>query len=239
MNEQQLKTTETFDEIQDRYTQMVNEAVSFSGLNVDFFTKVKANYLLWLARRALGKTKNLTVLDIGCGVGNFHPLLRPHVRKLDGVDVSADSLKTAAAANPEVRYQVYDGTTLPYEDGQFDLVFAICVMHHVPPENWAGFAGQMLRVLRPGGMGVVFEHNPLNPLTMRTVNNCPFDEDAVLLKRSQLTGLFREAGFDAITSRFILSVPPAGKMLFGLDRAFSLLPFGAQYYVSGRKPGVD
>lgn len=87
-------------------------------------------------------------------------------------------------------------------------------------------------------MAVVFEHNPLNPLTMRTVNNCPFDEDAVLLKSSQLTGLFREAGFEAITPRFILSVPPAGKVLFGLDRAFSHLPFGAQYYVTGRKPGA-
>lgn len=238
MNELQLKTTETFDEVHDRYTEMVNEAVSFTCLDVDFFTKVKANYLLWLARRALGKTKDLAVLDIGCGVGNFHPLLRSHVRRLDGVDVSADSLERAAAANPEVRYQVYEGTTLPYEEGQFDLVFAICVMHHVPPENWARFSDQMLRVLRPGGMAVVFEHNPLNPLTMRTVNNCPFDEDAVLLKSSQLTGLFREAGFEAITTRFILSVPPAGKVLFGLDRAFSRLPFGAQYYVAGRKPSV-
>ena len=86
-----------------------------------------------------------------------------------GVDVSAASLERAAVANPEVRYEVYEGTTLPYEDGKFDLVFTICVMHHILPQNGASFLAQMLRVLRPSGMAVVFEHNPLTDLITRFV----------------------------------------------------------------------
>ena len=52
----------------------------------------------------------------------------------------------------------------------------------------------MARVLRPGGIAAIFEHNPLNPLTRRVVSNCVFDEDAVLLRRRRARGLLRQAG---------------------------------------------
>lgn len=236
MTDQQQKTTETFDEIQARYNATVNKAVGFTGLDVDFFTKVKARYLLWQSKQDLGETARLKALDVGCGIGNFHPLLMPHIGRLDGVDVSAASLERAAQLNPDVQYRPYDGDVLPYDTASFDLVFAVCVVHHVPPDNWNGFFHQLFRVLRPGGLAVIFEHNPRNPLTMRTVNNCPFDEDAVLLKGRELKGLFLGAGFEEVRTRFILSVPPAGQFLFHMDRAFAKLPFGAQYYVVGRKP---
>ena len=41
---------------------------------------------------------------------------------------------------------------------------------------------ELKRVLRAGGACVIFEHNPLNPLTVQAVNTCPFDENAVLIK---------------------------------------------------------
>jgi SAM-dependent methyltransferase len=211
MPDQQKKTTETFDEVQARYNSTVNKAVGFTGMDVDFFTQVKARYLLWQTMQDLGETSDLAVLDVGCGVGNFHPLLAPHVGSLDAVDVSVASIERAAQSNPAVRYKAYDGDVLPYDTGSFDLVFAVCVVHHVPPDNWNDFFLQLFRVLRPGGLAMVFEHNPRNPLTMRTVNNCPFDEDAVLLKSRELKGLFSHAGFERIRTRFILySVGPPG-----------------------------
>ena len=123
---------------------------------------------------------------------------------------------------------------MPYADSSFDLAFTICVLHHVPPVQWPTFVSEMKRVLKPGGLALIFEHNPRNPLTMRAVNNCPFDEDAVLLRSEETEGLMRDAGFQAIESRFILSVPAAGKVLRGLDLVFSKLPFGAQYYVMAK-----
>ena len=225
------ETARTFDEYEARYSDTVNRAVAFTGLSVDFFTRVKADYLLDLATRHFGSLAGRDILDVGCGVGNFHPLLAPKFGTLTGVDISAASIETAASRNPDVRYDIYDGNVLPYPDCSFDAVFTVCVMHHVPPAQWPIFASEMRRVLKPGGLALVFEHNPRNPLTMRTVNSCPFDADAVLLRGSQTMDLLAGAGLMARQARYILSLPAANRTLRRLDALFSCVPLGAQYYV--------
>jgi SAM-dependent methyltransferase len=225
------KTAQTFDEYEARYSETVNRAVAFTGLSVDFFTRVKAGYLLDACVRHFGRLDDRDILDVGCGVGNFHSLLSPHFCTLTGVDISSLSIETAAARHPEVRYDSYDGSVLPYEDARFDIVFTVCVMHHVPPAQWRQFANEMGRVLKPGGIALVFEHNPRNPLTMRTVNNCPFDADAVLLHGPQTAALLADAGLEVRPPCYILSLPAANRALRRIDALFSHLPFGAQYYV--------
>ena len=232
----QEKTAKTFDAYQASYSDTVNDAVSFTGLDVDFFTRVKADYILDIVEATFGHPADVTALDVGCGVGNFHTLLGPKFGTLHGVDVSKDSIRMAREKHPDIDYEVYDGRHLPYADNTYDLAFTICVMHHVPPENWPNFVSEMKRVLKPGGLALVFEHNPQNPLTMRAVNTCPFDEDAVLLRSTRTVDLFNEAGFKAVEKRFILSVPASNAILRKVDRLFSSLPFGAQYYVSARCP---
>jgi ubiquinone/menaquinone biosynthesis C-methylase UbiE len=228
--------SEVFDEYDKNYSDTVNKSVAFTGLDVDFFTKVKAGYILDICERAFGAASTVRALDVGCGVGNFHRLLQPHFAALSGVDVSAAAIAQAEQRHEKVDYRVYDGHRLPYDDNSFDLAFTICVMHHVPPAQWPAFSREMRRVIRPGGVALVFEHNPQNPLTLRAVNNCPFDEDAVLLRSTETAKLMHDAGFAKIDTRFILSIPAAGPTLRKIDRAFSRLPFGAQYYVQSSKP---
>lgn len=224
-----------FDAYRDSYDEAVNEALSFSGLNVDFFTKVKADYLLDLLASQLGDSARVRLLDVGCGVGNYHGLLVGKVASLSGIDTSGACIARARERNLGVDYRNYDGGTLPYDDGVFDAAFTICVMHHVPSAHWPRFAAEMARVLRPGGLVAVFEHNPVNPLTIRVVNNCAFDKDAVLLRRSQTEALLRGAGLGGVQTRFILSVPAKGRLLRALDGAMSPLGLGAQYMTWGRK----
>lgn len=227
---------EVFDEYGTTYSEAVNEAVRFTGLDVDFYTRVKAGYILDTCTDHFGDTTGLNVLDVGCGVGNFHDVLGPNFGRMTGVDVSAASIEQAVSrGRPNTSYDVYDGHTLPYDDGTFDMAFAVCVMHHVPPPQWQSFAREMFRVLRMGGLALVFEHNPRNPLTMRAVNNCPFDADAVLLKAENTTELLRDAGFRAIERRYILSIPAGNRALRRVDRLFSRIPFGAQYYVRAER----
>jgi len=230
---EQPDTGSQFDAYAASYQDAVNRSLAFVGMKVDYFTKVKAAYLLDLLREHFGATSGLSLLDVGCGVGNFHPLLGRHVASLTGVDLSAECLQQAQASNPAVRYLHYDGSRLPFADGSFDAAIAICVMHHVPPGQWRGFAAEMKRVVRPGGLAVVFEHNPLNPLTRRVVSTCEFDADAVLLGRRRLRGLMAEAGFGEVRSRAILSIPSFGSVTRRIDRALGHLPLGAQYYVRG------
>ncbi|TIU25363.1 MAG: class I SAM-dependent methyltransferase, partial [Mesorhizobium sp.] len=110
---------------------------------------------------------------------------------------------------------------------------AICVMHHVPPENWKLFAAELARVTRPGGVVLIFEHNPYNPLTRRAVSNCPFDEDAVLLSKGQVMKHLHDAGLRDVDGRYILNVPSINGPLRRIDEALGFVPFGAQYYVQG------
>lgn len=230
------KVASTFDEYGTSYSDAVNASIAFSGLSVDFFTRVKASYLIDLATTHFGRVDSLNFLDIGCGVGNFHPLVHPKVGALTGVDISRTSIDVAKVANPTVAYDVYDGSRLPYPDGTFDAAYTICVMHHVPPQQWPQFVSEMKRVVKPGGLAMVFEHNPRNPLTMRIVNRCPFDEDAVLLKPETTCALFRERGFAEIRSRSILTIPAANKVLRRIDQFAGRLPFGAQYYMAATRP---
>lgn len=232
MDPQQAQTARTFDTYKDTYSDAVDASVSFTGLSADFFTRVKADYILDITRAQRGDPKRFSALDVGCGVGNYHSLLSPHFGALSGVDISSACVETARGRNATVDYRVYDGVTLPYESDSFDVAFTICVMHHVPPSQWPNFAREMRRVLKPGGLALVFEHNPRNPLTMRAVNQCPFDADAVLLRSDTSEKLFRDAGFDRVTSRYILSVPPANRFLRRIDQLFARIPFGGQYYVA-------
>src|SRR5262249_59211928 len=104
-------------------------------------------------------------------------------------------VERATERNPWAIYSAYDtGEPLPYDEGSFDVAFAICVFHHVPPLERPALTAEMARVTRPGGLVAIFEHNPWNPLTRKAVRDCPFDEDAVLLSRPNARRLLDGAG---------------------------------------------
>lgn len=236
LDPQQKAVAEEFDAYRASYSDTVNDALLIPGLKVDYFTKVKAEYLKDIVEAELGDHAKQRVLDVGCGVGNYHRLLQGTFAKLVGIDVSEQSVEQAKITNKDVEYDVYDGGRLPYEDGSFDVAYTICVMHHVPTSQWGNFAREMFRVLRGGGIGLVFEHNPSNPLTMRVVNRCPFDRDAVLLKPAKTRSLLEGAGFANVSTRSIINIPSIGKLTRFIDRSvLGHMPFGAQYVAVGRK----
>jgi SAM-dependent methyltransferase len=142
----------------------------------------------------------------------------------------------AASRNPWASYSSYGpADPLPYEEASFDLSFAICVLHHVPPAGRAAFIAEMRRVTRPGGLVAIFEHNPRNPLTRKAVRDCPFDEDAVLLPRGEARRRLAEAGLAEVEAPFIIFFPREGSLRSRLERRLGWLPLGAQYYVAGTR----
>jgi SAM-dependent methyltransferase len=223
-----------FDAYKDCYRQQVQKAIAFSGTDVEYCTEAKATALLDVCQRHLGDPRKLEILDVGCGVGLIDGYLASAFRELWGVDVSAQCLQVAAQRNPAAHYQVYVGNRLPFPDRRFDVVFAICVLHHVNPNAWQRFVAEMRRVTRPGGIAVVFEHNPHNPLTRLAVSRCPFDADAVLLSCRRTSALFLQAAFEVLDRRFILFFPFRFRVLQALERRLGWLPLGGQYYVVGR-----
>ena len=99
-----------------------------------------------------------TVLDFGAGRGE--PLLDDDVayrrgianfkgrsRHLDGCDVDPVVLHNPFLDQATV---IDPGEPLPYEDGRFDIIVARSVFEHI--ENPGFVAGELLRVLAPGGV---------------------------------------------------------------------------------------
>ena len=131
----------------------------------------------------------------------------------------------------EATFRVNTDSTLPYDDHSFDLVQVACVFHHIKPQQRDHWIREIKRVLKPGGEVFVFEHNVLNPLTVKAVRDCPFDEDAILLPRRELLRRLRTAGFSTISVRYIVFFPAVMKFLRPLESWLGLVPFGAQYVI--------
>jgi SAM-dependent methyltransferase len=224
-----------FDAYRESYRETVADSVGFSGLGYDYFLRSKAALLRRLLAELLPATPSPRLLDVGCGVGALHPLIAPLCAEVHGTDISTACLDQARQDNPSARYQAYDGARLPYEDGAFDVALTVCVLHHVPPAERTAFAAEFARVVRPGGLACVIEHNPLNPLTRLSVMRCPFDADAVLLGRRESESLLRGAGLADVRSRYFVVVPSTAPWALGIERGLARAPLGAQYVTIGRR----
>lgn len=78
-----------------------------------------------------------SVLEIGNGPGgNLKEISKLKPKRLVGADISAEMIKLARANNEDfVELVKIDGTTLPFEDDTFDIVFTATVLQHNTDDN--------------------------------------------------------------------------------------------------------
>jgi SAM-dependent methyltransferase len=227
-----------FDGFAAGYSRTVDEAVAFSGQTQEFFLDAKARQLAELAeevRADRGAAPALRALEVGCGPGLMRLRLQGRIGRLWGIDTSLGCLAQAGRAGHRGKLVAADGQRVPMADGSFDLVFAVCVLHHVPPGGRDALVGEMARLARPGGLVAIWEHNPWNPLTRRVVARCPFDRDAVLLSLAGTKRLLRRAGLSRIWSRYGLFFPWRGRGWQAAERLLAQVPMGAQYVAFGTR----
>ncbi len=76
--------------------------------------------------------KGKSVLEIGCGPGgNLVEVFDHHPSRLVGVDISQEMADIARGnVDPSVEIIKVNGTTLPFRDGEFDIVFTATVLQH-------------------------------------------------------------------------------------------------------------
>lgn len=224
-----------FDAYAARYRAEHAASVAFAGIELDYFARYKAELARSEAERcglAVGE-----LMDFGAGVGSAAGALAAAFPEamVRCVDVSAESLAVCAGLGlPTVTVHAYDGRTLPFGAGTVDLAFAACVFHHIPAEQHVALMAEVRRTLAPGGLFMVFEHNPFNPLTRLAVVRCPFDADAVLIRRRELARRLAAAGFSNLRGGFRVFFPGALAALRPLERWLAPVPAGGQYYVAAR-----
>ncbi|EBA09935.1 methyltransferase [Sagittula stellata] len=89
-------------------------------------------------------------LDLGCGTGLMGELLRPHVTRLDGLDLSQHMLHEAEAKGVYDLLEKQNIATLDRRPGRYDLIVAADVFNYLgaleQPVAWA------VDALRPGGL---------------------------------------------------------------------------------------
>lgn len=103
------------------------------------------------ARRALGARAGERVLDLASPKLLAAALAREGVGVVS-VDAFAAEVETwRALAGDAVRFEVADGRSLPFADGEFDHAYSISVLEHVAGEGAAEALRELARVVRPGG----------------------------------------------------------------------------------------
>lgn len=225
-----------FDTYAEAYREHVAKALPPGVGEVDAFARLKVWHLMRAIEAVFPGDREVQILDAGCGIGLTDLYLKAAYPNITGFDVSSKSVELAGQANPELSYRHEPSGRLPFADCRFDVVFAICVVHHVPPSQWLSFFRQLHRVMKPGGLLAIYEHNPWNPATQWVVSRCAFDCDAVLLSSSKCRALAKAAGFSAPHIHNLLFLPLANPLWCLWERRlFSRLPIGAQYEMTTRK----
>jgi ubiquinone/menaquinone biosynthesis C-methylase UbiE len=227
-----------FDRVAADYDAQHRANIAITGEDPAFFSEYKVAALKEIADAY--KISVERILDFGSGIGNSIPFFRcffPAAR-LICTDTSKRSLEMSQERFPDQRedYALVQADAVPAPDASADICFSSCVFHHIPHEEHGHWLRELLRVTRPSGMLSVFEHNPLNPLTVRAVNTCPFDANAKLIRAGEMKRRLEAAGWGDVSIRYHVFFPKSLAVLRRMERRLSWLPLGAQYSVSARRP---
>jgi SAM-dependent methyltransferase len=188
-------------------------------------------------RRRSIRSQDLCWLDAGCGKGELLRLGKAHFRTAMGCDPSAEMLRQCG--DLAVSYQP-EAVRLPFDDQSVDFLTAVCVYHHLGPAQRLALTSEARRVLRPGGLFAIFEHNPVNPVTRLIVSRASVDSNAVLLRARESRSLMKVAGLVPLETLYYLYLPQRLFELAGrLERLLTGVPLGGQYAVFGeRAPAI-
>lgn len=179
-------------------------------------------------------TSQMAWLDVGCGGGELLRLGADQFGQALGCDPSTAMIETCTSA--EI-YRQTSPTELPFPDASFEFVTAVCVYHHVHGEERAALTKSIYRVLKPGGVFCLVEHNPWNPVTRLIVRRCPIDVDAELLTASAASGLMKSANLVIMKMVYFLYFPGRTfKILSRIENYLGKLPLGGQFAMFCQKP---
>ncbi len=114
----------------------------------------------------LGRHKEMTgvsLLDWGCGparvVRHMPELLAGKECRISGSDYNPESIAWCRENIPGVDFAL-NGSLPPleYPDSAHDAIYGISVLTHLSPEQHGLWAGELRRVLRPGGIAFLSTH---------------------------------------------------------------------------------
>ncbi|MFD9427664.1 MULTISPECIES: class I SAM-dependent methyltransferase [unclassified Streptomyces] len=106
----------------------------------------------------LGTWQGRTLLDVGCGAGDFVGMASCLGARVSGLDASVALIEIARKRNPAGLFRVGDMQYLPFPDDAFNVVTAFNSLHFATDP--AATVAEAIRVTRPGGSIVIATWGP-------------------------------------------------------------------------------
>jgi ubiquinone/menaquinone biosynthesis C-methylase UbiE len=118
------------------------------------------------------------LLELACGPGAHALPWAERGADVTGIDFDFELLRIArdrcaagGVATDRHRWAASDATRLPFRDACFDVINCNSLFEHVP--DWRAVLREMSRVVRPGGVVIVYTSNRHCPL-QNEINHFPF-----------------------------------------------------------------
>jgi ubiquinone/menaquinone biosynthesis C-methylase UbiE len=167
----------------------------------------------------------LRVADVGCGDGTW---LLDFIQwgadpaALCGIDLRAERVKSARRRIPQADLRIGSAAELPWPDGSFDLVSQFTVFTSIlDPALKRAVAGEMVRILKPGGAVLWFDFRVDNPRNSQVRG----------VRAAEIRSLFPDC---QVQLAHVLLAPPLGRFVAGwswpLAELLTTLPFLRTHY---------
>lgn len=236
-----------------------------AGATYDAFMGRYSRPLAPLFVDAAGVERGVTALDVGCGPGALTSVLvhRLGAEAVAACDPAIGFVTECATRHPGVRVELGRAESIPFETGRFDHAMAQLVLHFVSDPDRA--AGEMMRVVRPGGCvsacvwdfedgmemlrrfwDAALEVDPAAPDEARTLRFGRPGEIADLFVAAGVLDVVETtlsvsstyADFDELWNGFLAGVGPAGAYCVSLDDAGRAALRAALYARLGEPSGT-
>jgi SAM-dependent methyltransferase len=189
------------------------------------------------------------VLDVGSGTGTLAERLAAAGYHVTGVDPSDGMLEILRRRAPMVEAVHGSGMELPFDGDRFDLVFTVATLHHIADaDDVRRTLGEMVRVCRPRGRIVVWDHNPGNPYWSSLMARVPQDTgEERLIEAPEIFDGLRRGGAQVLSCQLLGFVPdftpraairPAAALERLCERAPVLRRLAAHNVILATKPDV-
>jgi 2-polyprenyl-3-methyl-5-hydroxy-6-metoxy-1,4-benzoquinol methylase len=163
-----------------------------------YFDKITKRML----RRSL-RLEDKRVLDLGCGIGRLSVWMASKAQHVTGVDISEEMTRVArnAAVSQGLHntaFHLYDGTTVPFSDGSFDVIVCSGVLKYViEDEDFSRVIGEMCRtVVRGGQIAVIDQFDYAGPVQL--VGEEDIGGLSVLRRPTDYISLFQKNGMEVV-----------------------------------------
>ncbi len=150
---------------------------------------------------ALGPPSGRSLIDVGCGTGNFAVPLSEAGFRVTLCDFSPAMAQHAGAKLPDAWATVADAQHLPFREASFDCIASIKVINHVP--DWRAMLRELRRVVRDGP--AVLVHATTETIEANWVSEyIPSLRDQARYRREEETAVaLTVAGFRRVDVRHI------------------------------------